>query len=203
MKKVILALGAVTVLLMTACVPPIYTTENSSTQTSSSSSTLYSSTQSTISPKPENNVILLHDNKSYKATNGKDEIELTCIGVFTCSEVRSNSTNQFAEYFSDILDETYVYMKLKIKNIGCDTVSDPVFKDIKLIFDNKYNYHPQQLNMESDTMSQFWSLEPLKYQDVWFVASIPDEIVNKGFEFSFSVGNTTFEFQGSPIEIYN
>lgn len=197
MKKGISILLILVVVLMTACVPKVNIPENSSVQSPSNSSTIYSSIQSIISTKPENKVVLLLDNTIYNAANGKDEIEMTCIGAFTCGEVRSKSTNQFAEYFPDISDETYVYLKLKIKNIGGDTVSDMVFKDIKLVFDNKYNYHPQQLDINSDVMSQFWSLAPLKNQEVWFVASIPDEIVNESFLLSFNVGDTTFEFHGA------
>lgn len=121
---------------------------------------------------------------------------MTCIGAFSCSEVWSKSTNQNAEYFPDISDETYLYIKLKVKNIGGDTVSDMVFKNLKLVFDDKYNYYPQQLDIYSALMSQFWSLNPLQEKEIWIVASIPDEIVNEGFLLSFDVGDTTFEFHG-------
>lgn len=219
MKKGILTFLAVTVFLTTtACAASNSnsgssgnSSNESSLQTSNNSSTIKSSNESStesistssssVASEPKNKIIQLEkQGEKHTVADGKYEIEISFNGVDKSSEVRSKSTNMFSQYFVDQSDETYLYLSLDIKNIGGDSVSYRVFDDIKIIYDDKYKYYAQQLDTESPVMSQYWSISPLKSQEVWFVASIPDEIINKSFVFSFKMGKTTFEFHGEAVD---
>ncbi|MCI8464393.1 MAG: hypothetical protein HFI63_00810 [Lachnospiraceae bacterium] len=61
---------------------------------------------------------------------------------------------------------------------------------IKIDFNDKYNYSLTQLDTESLVMSQYWSLAPLKSQEVYFLQSVPDEVVSLPFVIEFTIGDS-------------
>ena len=142
--------------------------------------------------------ITIHNGDHLTISDGTDEIEVDWQTVEFEKEVYSNSDNKFAQYFPDKEDETYLVAKLKIKNIGGDNVDQSFFEDfdriIEVQFDGKYKYKMQQLDTTSAVMSQFWSIQPLKNQEVYFVQSIPDEIIDKEYVLTFTVGNSTYKY---------
>ena len=145
--------------------------------------------------KPEEQQsVKINKGETVTMTNGSYELEYTLKDVVFEKEVYSKSDNQFAEYFPDIDDESYIVAKLELKNVGGDTVSYNFFDDIQVTFDNKYNYRMQQLDLESSVMSQFWSCQPLKTVEVYWVQSVPDEVKDKGVNISFTVGDTLYKY---------
>ena len=143
-------------------------------------------------------MISIHNGDHLTISDGTDEIELDWQTVEFEKEVYSSSDNRFAQYFPDQEDETYLVAKMKIKNIGGDNVDQSFFEDyyrsIEVQFDGKYKYKMQQLDTTSAVMSQFWSIQPLKSLDVYFLQSIPDEIIDKVYELTFTVGNSTYRY---------
>ena len=100
----------------------------------------------------------------------------------------------FARYFPDKDDESYIVAKITIKNIGGDSTSYSFFDDIEVTFDDKYNYRMQQLDLDSSVMSQYWSCQPLKTVDIYWVQSVPDEVKTMGCNISFKVGETLYKY---------
>lgn len=138
--------------------------------------------------------IKVNENSMLTMLNGKKEIEFTLTDVCFQSEVHSNSDNMFAEYFPDKDDESYIVAKITIKNIGGDSTSYSFFDDIEVTFDDKYNYRMQQLDLDSSVMSQYWSCQPLKTVDIYWVQSVPDEVKTMGCNISFKVGETLYKY---------
>ncbi len=145
--------------------------------------------------------VSIKDGDILTITDGKNEIELTWNTVSFDDEVYNTSDNQFKQYFPDQEGETYLVAKMNVKNTGGDTVSDSFFDDyyrnIEVVFDGKYKYSLQQLDTTSMVMSKFWSVQPLKNLDINFVQLIPDEIIDKPYEITFTVGETTYSYLGN------
>lgn len=80
------------------------------------------------------------------------------------------------------------------QNIGGDSTSYSFFDDIEVTFDDKYNYRMQQLDLDSSVMSQYWSCQPLKTVDIYWVQSVPDEVKTMGCNISFKVGETLYKY---------
>ncbi len=133
-------------------------------------------------------------NSTLTMSNGDREIEYTLTDVCFMNEVHSNSDNMFASYFPDKDDESYVVAKITIKNVGGDSIGESFFDDIEVTFDGKFKYRMQQLDLESSVMSQFWSCQPLKTVDIYWVQSVPDEVKSMGCNISFKVGKTTYTY---------
>lgn len=142
----------------------------------------------------EKQAIKINKGETVTMVDGSYEIEYTLKDVVFEKEVHSKSDNQFAQYFPDIDDESYIVAKLEIKNVGGDSVGYNFFDDIQVTFDNKYNYHMQQLDLESSVMSQYWSCQPLKTVEVYWVQTVPDEVKDKGVNITFTVGDTSYKY---------
>jgi hypothetical protein len=134
---------------------------------------------------------------TFTLSDGTNELEITFNGVDFEQEVHSTSDNMYQQYFADKEEESYIVMKLDIKNVGGNSISDKVFTGynsdkaeygkILLTFDDKYNYQMQQLDTESMVMSKYWSIEPLKSQAIYFLQSVPDELVETPYTITFSL----------------
>ncbi|MCH5332789.1 MAG: hypothetical protein J1D89_02425 [Agathobacter sp.] len=136
---------------------------------------------------------------TFTLSDGTNELEITLTSVDLQQEVHSlvEDTNMFSKYYADQDGETYVVMKLDIKNLGGANITDDVFEGynsekraynkILLTFDDKYNYRLVQLDTKSIVMSKYWNLAPLKSQAVYFLQSVPDEIIDKPFIITFSL----------------
>lgn len=146
----------------------------------------------------KNGVVEIKDGDVLVATHETSEIEISWDTVEFQQEVYSKSDNMYASYFPDSENETYIVAKMNIKNLGGDIVSYSVFRDyerdIVVTFDNKYNYIMQQLDVTSSVMSEYWTLDPLKSQEVYFVQLIPDEVINKPYTISFTMDNTKYTY---------
>ena len=132
---------------------------------------------------------------------GSNEIQLTLKSVDFQDEVKSFSDNMFASYFADVAGEKYIVVKTNIKNLGGNSISNYDIENynestLYVTFDNKYNYALQQLDTTSCVMSEFWSLEPLKSQDVYFVNTVPDELSKKSYTVYFTLGDTDYYIEG-------
>ncbi len=141
----------------------------------------------------EDYILEIHDGETVSLTDDTNELSLTLSSVDFEQEVHSlvEDTNQFSRYYSDIPGETYIVMKLFIKNTGGNSISEDIFDQnkISLTYDNKYNYQMIQLDTQSIVMSQYWQIEPLKSQEIYFFQSIPDELVGKPYTIDFSLPN--------------
>ena len=123
---------------------------------------------------------------------GTKEVEYSLYSVGFQEEVYSYSDNMFASYYSDAQGEQYLVVKANIKNLCGETISDSVIDEISVIFDDKYTYALQQLDTTSSVMSRFWAIEPLKSQEVFFLNTIPDELVNSHYKIYFKIGTTEY-----------
>ncbi|WP_285816090.1 hypothetical protein [Thomasclavelia cocleata] len=145
------------------------------------------------------NILDIYEGNTFTLSDGTNELEITLNSIDFEQEVHSLSDNPFSSYFTDEEGETYIVMKLNIKNIGGNTISEKVFdgynSDIKeygkilLTFENKYNYQMQQLDTENPALSPFWNIEPLKSKVIYFFQSVPDEIIEKSYVITFSLVN--------------
>ena len=141
--------------------------------------------------------VVFQTGETLSIKDGDNEIEMLCKSVDFESEVYGSSTNMFASYFPDKEDETYVVMKTNIKNTGGNNVSYSIFDDIGIIFSEKYNYGLQQLDVPNSAMSKYWTIEPLKEQEVYFVQSIPDELTTAPFVITLKVNDDTYTYYGN------
>ena len=149
--------------------------------------------QEEVSKEPDSIKVEMNNTVTLKKQD--KEIEFTLTDVVFENEVYSNSDNMFASYFPDIEEESYIVAKITIKNIGGDSVDYNFFDDITVIFDNKFNYGMQQLDLESSVMSQYWSCQPLKSVDIYWVQSVPDEVKTMGCNISFMVEDILCKYQ--------
>lgn len=143
------------------------------------------------------NILDIYEGNTFTLSDGTSELEITLNSVDFEQEIHSFSDNMFGSYFADEEGETYIVMKLNIKNIGGNNISQKVFEDynsnkreygkILLTFENKYNYQMQQLDTESSALSPYWNIEPLKSQAIYFFQSIPDEVIEKPYVITFSL----------------
>lgn len=153
-----------------------------------------SSNQVGDSQEKEPEAIKIEKNKTVSMTDGTKEIDFTLTDVVFEKEVHSTSDNMYQQYFPDIDDESYICAKITVKNTGGDTVDYNFFDDITVTFDNKYNYGMQQLDLASMVMSQYWSCQPLKSYDIYFLQSVPDDVKNMGCNITFKVGDTLYKY---------
>jgi len=156
-------------------------TENSTTNSTAN----ISKTDSELNKIELNNTILLKDGK----------IEFTMNGIGFQDEVNSTSDNMYAHYFVDEEGESYFVAQISIRNIGGNTVNYNDFKDIKVVFNDTYNYTMQQVDPASSVLSQFWQCEPLKTTDIYWVQSVPDEVKEMKPYITFKVGNKTYKYE--------
>lgn len=128
------------------------------------------------------------------------EAEVKINDVSFMDEVNSTSDNMFKQYFPNKDGEKYFVIKMTITNLGGDNLShydlEPISEQILNVeFDNKYNYHLQQLDSTSSVMSQYWSIQPLKSLDVYLLQSVPDEVTSKPYTAYFSVGGNKYKIE--------
>lgn len=161
------------------------------------------------STEKETNILVINEGDIFVLSDGINELEITLDCVNIEQEIHSlvEDTNNYSQYYADIEDESYVIMKLNIKNIGSDSISQDVFEgynskerkynEIALTFEDKYNYKMTQLDTQNIIMSSYWKIEPLKSQAIYFWKSVPDEIIEKPYTIQFSLAN------GDTYCIYN
>lgn len=128
------------------------------------------------------------------------EAEVKINDVSFMDEVNSTSDNMFKQYFPNKDGEKYFVIKMTITNLGGDNLSnydlEPISEQtLNVKFDNKFNYHLQQLDSTSCVMSKFWSIQPLKSLDVYLFQSVPDEVTSKPYTAYFSVGGNKYKIE--------
>lgn len=128
------------------------------------------------------------------------EAEVKINDVSFMDEINSTSDSIFKQYFANEDGEKYFVIKMSITNLGGDNLSDedlePIGeKTLNVEFDNKYNYHLQQLDSTSSILSEFWSIQPLKSLDVYLFQSVPDEVTSKPYTAYFSVGGNKYKIE--------
>lgn len=149
----------------------------------------------TINVKPKQTELV--EGSTYTSTYESTEIKFSFNGVAYQDEIYTHSDNMFAQYYKNQPDTQYLVVKLLVENLGGNNISDDDIIEPKLLIDNKYNYNLQQLDMNSSVCSQYWSLNPLQSQDVYLIYNVPNEIINKEFEISFTVGDTPYIYHRS------
>lgn len=142
----------------------------------------------------EVDAIKIELNNLLEMQNDVEKIEYTLTDVVFQDEVYSNSDNMYATYFPDIEGESYVVAKISVRNIGSDLTGYWIFDDIQVTFNNEYNYGMQQLDLESSVMSQYWTCQPLKITDIYWVQSVPDEVKEMGCNITFTVGDASYKY---------
>ena len=129
-----------------------------------------------------------------------DEAEVTINSVTIRKQIDTKSDNPYASYFPEQEGQKYIDVELTIKNIGGNKIGDEMFEDyhnaIVIQFDSKYNYTMQQLDIFNSAFTQYWSLEPLKTYELHWIALVPDEVTDKPYEITFTVGNETYSYKG-------
>jgi hypothetical protein len=218
MKKVISLILAVAMLFtLFACGGK---ESESSTETSGAGTTSEQYTGGAGNSTDEQNnesVVSVQLGTAFTATDSANEVEILWNSIDFAQEVHSlvENTSNYARYIADIEGETFVIAKITLKNLGGDAISDSIFSnyyysdyyqknyyhEIVVTFSDKYNYEMAQLDTESTVMSAYWTLEPLKTQEVYFYASIPDELVTEPFYIKFSVGDSETIYQYSDDNI--
>lgn len=147
------------------------------------------------------NIVEIKDGDVVTAKQDEDEIEITWKSAEFLQEVYGTSDNSFAQYFTDQVGETYLVAKIKVKNISGDRISEDIFADfdkkIQVCFNDKYNYTVHQIDPDSPVLSRYWSLEPLKTRDLYFLALVPDEVISMPYVISFIIGDTTYQYSNN------
>lgn len=161
-------------------------------ETNGTTDTVDDNNETTDTMETGENILDIHIGDVFNLSNGKNELEITLNDVNFEQEVYSTSDNMFASYFPDIDGESYLVMKLSIKNLGGDNISYQLFdsynsEKIVAMFADKYNYRMQQLDTTSSVMSEYWTIAPLKNLDVYFLQTIPDEIIDQPFTITFKL----------------
>lgn len=141
-----------------------------------------------------NDIVIVTLGNTFEASDGDEKVEITVNSVDFEEEV----TSPFTKYgFPNKDNEIYVVAKLTIKNIGYDRIQEKFFddvvvaddKEIKLVLDGKYNYKMLAVNSEDSIFSEYWSIDPLKSKEIYFIKTVPDELALKPLEISFSFGS--------------
>lgn len=149
----------------------------------------------TFNVKPKQ--IELVKGKSYVSKYDNTEIKFTFNGVEYQDEVYTHSDNMFARYYSNQPDSQYLVVKLFVENRGGNNINYNNIEEPKLLVDNKYNYRLYQLDTTSSVCSSYWGLNPLKSQDVYLMYNVPNELLDKEFEISFTIGGIPYVYHGS------
>ncbi len=153
------------------------------------------STSMIINVEPKQTELV--EGATYTSKYESTEIQFTFNGATYQDEIYTHSTNMFAQYYKNQSDSQYLVIKLFIENLGGNSINYDEIIDPKLLVDNKYNYNLQQLDMNSSVCSQFWSLNPLESQDVYLFYSVPNKIIDKEFEVSFTIGGIPYVYHHS------
>ena len=152
------------------------------------------STSSTFIINVEPRQTELVEGASYTAKYESTEIKFTFNGAVFQDEIYTHSDNMFAQYYSNQPDTQYLVVKLFVENLGGNNINYNEIINPKLIIDDKYNYDLQQLDMNSSVCSSYWGLNPLQSQDVYLFYPVPNEIMNKGFEVTFTIGGIPYVY---------
>lgn len=82
----------------------------------------------------EDYILEIHAGETVFLSDDTNELSLTLSSVDFEQEIHSlvEDTNQFSRYYSDIAGETYIVMKLFIKNTGGNNISNDIFDQNKI-----------------------------------------------------------------------
>lgn len=149
----------------------------------------------TINVKPKQTELV--EGTAYTSKYESTEIKFTFNGAIYQDEIYTHSDNMFAQYYKNQPDTQYLVVKLLVENLGGNNIGYNDIIEPKLLIDNKYNYNLQQLDMNSSVCSQYWSLNPLQSQEVYLFYNVPNEIINKEYDVSFTVGGTPYVYHHS------
>ena len=149
----------------------------------------------TINVEPKQTELV--EGATYTSKYESTEIQFTFNGAVYQDEIYTHSTNMFAQYYKNQPDSQYLVVKLFIENLGGNNINYNEIINPKLLVDNEYNYNLQQLDMNSSVCSQYWSLNPLQSQDVYLFYPVPNKIIDKEFEISFTVGGIPYVYHHS------
>lgn len=116
-----------------------------------------------------------------------DEIDFCIKEICWEDIVESKDDNMFRSVYSDVDGERYFVIKTDIKNIGGDTVTSDFIGKVNVQFSSKYNYQLRAVDIYSCVLTQYWSCQPLKTVEVYFLASIPDELVGESYTATFDL----------------
>lgn len=156
------------------------------------------SSTSSVSPSDDKNVVYITNGDVFVATQDDEKIEIHWTGGDYQDEVYSKSDNRFAQYFIDVDDETWLVVQMTIKNLGGNAVNEDIFEDyyksIVVVYDNEYTYVMTQMDVDNLALSRFWEISPLKNKEIYFLASVPDELVGHDCEVMFEVGDVQYVY---------
>lgn len=132
-----------------------------------------------------------------------NEVELTIKSISFEQKVKSKSDNMFSYEFIDEPGEKYIVVKTIIKNLGGTAISEQIIQDnwtnitdpLEVVFDEKYTYPMQQVDITNMVLSGFYSIQPLKSLEVYFVVSVPDELTSKPYKVFFSIGENSYYYE--------
>lgn len=176
------------------------TTDNTTEKKEASSDVVNKTDVVSESEEDKAEIIPLKKGEMYSLKKDKKEAELTIDSVTVKKQIDSKSDNMFAQYFPEQQGEKYLDVELTVKNIGGDSIGYSMFEDynnhIVVQFDGKYNYTMQQLDIFNSAFSKYWSLDPLKSYEVHWIALVPDEVTDKPYEITFTVGDKTYSYKG-------
>ena len=153
------------------------------------------------------NVVSIKNGDVVTASNDSGEIEIHWEKTEFMDDVMTTSYVPVGGVYAhkkDIDGETYLCAMVKIKNTGGSSVDQYIispkgnqyYYDIKVIFDDKYTYSMEQVDITEHMLGDRWKLDPLKTIDIWFCASVPDEIISSPYTITFDIGDATYKYTG-------
>ena len=136
----------------------------------------------------------INKNETVEMKSEDFQIEFTLTDVVFKDDVYSRSDNSFARYYCDVEGESYIVAKINVKNVGGETIDYNIFDDMIVTFGDKYSYDMCQLDLESAVLSEYWSCQPLKTTEIYWLMSVPDEVKTMGCSISFKVGDVSYKY---------
>lgn len=129
--------------------------------------------------------------------------EINITSVSSTEEVKPPKTNGVYSYQADQAGETYILAKGTFKNLLADDFDDWDNFDGKLIYDNNYEYDVY-VKFATDSDNDFYTTpKPLQTLNVYFIVSVPTELIKTNKNFSLQLQFTDDSEVSSDVYEYN
>lgn len=149
---------------------------------------------------PTEKTVYWEPNKAFTVPN---IAEINITSVSATEEVKPPKTNSVYSYQADQAGETYILAKGTFKNLLADNFDDWDNFDGKIIYDNNYEYNVY-VKFATDSDNDFYTTpKPLQTLNVYFIASVPSDLIKTDKSFSLQLQFTDNSELASDIYEYN
>ncbi len=149
---------------------------------------------------PTEKTVYWEPNKAFTVSN---IAEINITSVSATEEVKPPKTNSVYSYQADKAGETYILAKGTFKNLLTDDFDDWDNFNGKIIYDNNYEYDVY-VKFATDSDNDFYTKpKPLQTLNVYFIASVPSDLIKTDKNFSLQLQFTDNSEVSSDIYEYN